>query len=516
MQHQNPSSSGDAIKERAAQYVRMSTDEQDYSPFNQEKAIAAYALAHNIMVVRKYADEGRSGLNLDSRPGFKEMLRDVQAGQTHYSIILVYDVSRWGRFQDVDEGAYYEQICKKAGVRVIFCAEDFKDDGSLASTLLKAMDRVEAAKYSLRLSTRVFAGQCNLGSRGFWQGAPAGYGLRRALFDASGSPRTILAAGERKFIQSDRVILHPGPADEVEIVRRIFRSFALDGKGEIAIAKELNDEGRVNQFGRPWSRGTISHILSNEKYMGNNIYNRTSHKLKGKCVKNPPEMWIRSANAFEAVVDPILFDAVQRKMGELTYRKSNQRMLDDLRSLLASKGRLTSKLIDDAELLPCSGSYHQRFGSLLKAYELIGYQPKIKVAAIAARLEARTKRRRILSDIFADLERSGLDVRFDWGKRAYVVNSKLTVAIYLLRRLRGKRGPPQWTIRQRRKSNTKLVIGVRTDAANDSVHDYLLLRPAGLSARLRNSDVNVEDLGATSIETIADLTRTLRDATTAA
>jgi len=342
-----------------------------------------------------------------------------------FNVILVYDVSRWGRFQDVDEGAYYEQICKKAGVRVTFCAEDFKDDGSLASTLLKAMDRVEAAKYSLRLSIRVFAGECNLGSRGFWQGAPAGYGLRRALLDANGVPRTILAAGERKFIQSDRVILRPGPDDEVAIVRRIFRTFASGEKSEIAIAKELNDEGRVNQFGRPWNRSTISHILVNEKYVGHNVYNRTSHKLKGKCVKNPQEMWIRSTNAFEAVAHSELFLAAQRRMDEITNRKSDQRMLDNLSALLAAKGRLTSKIIDAAEFLPCAGSYHRRFGSLIKAYELIGFMSPVTVAHAATKQESRARRRRILFDIFSDIRRAGLMIRFDWARKSYVVNNTL-------------------------------------------------------------------------------------------
>src|SRR5438045_2479882 len=101
----------------------MSTDEQDYSPLNQSEAIAAYALAHNLTVIRTYADEGRSGLHLDSRPGLQALLTDVQSGRADYSAILVYDVSRWGRFQDVDEGAYYEHVCKRAGVRVVYCAE---------------------------------------------------------------------------------------------------------------------------------------------------------------------------------------------------------------------------------------------------------------------------------------------------------------------------------------------------------------------------------------------------------
>jgi DNA invertase Pin-like site-specific DNA recombinase len=139
----------DETGERAAQYVRMSTDEQDYSTLNQAEAIGAYAVAHNFTVIREYVDEGRSGLSLDNRPGLKELLNDVQSGRADFSAILVYDVSRWGRFQDVDEGAYYEQVCKRAGIRVIFCSEDFQNDGSLASTLLKVLHRVDAADYTL-------------------------------------------------------------------------------------------------------------------------------------------------------------------------------------------------------------------------------------------------------------------------------------------------------------------------------------------------------------------------------
>jgi DNA invertase Pin-like site-specific DNA recombinase len=504
-------SGGDAIRQRAAQYVRMSTDEQDYSTLNQAEAIGAYAISHNFTVVREYADEGRSGLNLDNRPGLKELLSDVQSGQADFSAILVYDVSRWGRFQDVDEGAYYEQVCKRAGVRVIYCSEDFENDGSLASTLLKVLHRVDAADYSRRLSKKVFAGHCNLVRRGFWQGAPAGYGLRRVLVDASGSPRATLAAGERKYIQSDRVVLNPGPAGEVEIVKRIFKLFAFEGKGEIQIAKELNDEGHVNQYGRRWNRNTISHILSNEKYVGHNVYNRTSQKLTGKSVRNPPAMWIKSANAFEAVIDPKLFAAAQGRFNEITNRKSNQRMLDNLRSLLMSNGRLTSKLIRESESLPCAGTYQKRFGGLARAYELIGYQLENK-CAYANLQKAKTKRRYILADIFSDFRSSGLTVRFDWASRTYVVNDELTLGIYVLRCLKTNCGTPYWILRQRRRSDTKLTIGIRMNAANDTVRDYFLLRPSDTSQKWRDLSISVTRLGIPSIENIGDLTKAICDA----
>jgi DNA invertase Pin-like site-specific DNA recombinase len=91
---------------RAAQYVRMSTDYQRYSIANQAAVIAAYAQIHGLTVVRTYRDDGESGLKLKNRAGLIELLDDAQSGQADFRHILVYDVSRWGRFQDTDESAH--------------------------------------------------------------------------------------------------------------------------------------------------------------------------------------------------------------------------------------------------------------------------------------------------------------------------------------------------------------------------------------------------------------------------
>ena len=86
----------------------MSTEHQQYSTENQGDAILRYAdNAHNMQIVRTYSDEGKSGLNLSGRGGLRELLQDVESGRADYSVILVYDISRWGRFQDADESAYY-------------------------------------------------------------------------------------------------------------------------------------------------------------------------------------------------------------------------------------------------------------------------------------------------------------------------------------------------------------------------------------------------------------------------
>jgi hypothetical protein len=105
--------------------LAMSTEHQRYSPENQSEAIATYAGPRHIEIVRTYEDLGRSGLSLSGRRGLLTLLEDVADHRNDFSLLLVYDVSRWGRFQDADESAYYEYVLKKAGVLVHYCAEEF-------------------------------------------------------------------------------------------------------------------------------------------------------------------------------------------------------------------------------------------------------------------------------------------------------------------------------------------------------------------------------------------------------
>lgn len=225
-----------ALPVRAAQYVRMSTDHQKYSTENQSEALQRYAAQRGMQIVCTYADEGKSGLSLDGRDALKRLIDDVQTGNAHFETILVYDVSRWGRFQDADESAYYEYICKRADISVQYCAEQFENDGSPVSTIVKGVKRAMAGEYSRELSVKVFTGQCRLIELGYRQGGPPGYGLRRRLIDQTGVAKAELARGEHKSIQTDRVVLIPGPPNEIEIVRWIYRSFVKEGRLEREIA----------------------------------------------------------------------------------------------------------------------------------------------------------------------------------------------------------------------------------------------------------------------------------------
>jgi DNA invertase Pin-like site-specific DNA recombinase len=229
------------------------------------------------------------------------MIETVENGSADFKCILAYDVSRWGRFQDADESGYYEYICKRAGINVHYCAEQFENDGSPTSNIIKSVKRSMAGEYSRELSTKVFQGACRLIQLGFKQGGAAGFGLRRVLVDQSGNAKGTLNVGEHKNLQTDRVVLRPGPEDEQETVRWIYRAFLEEGKSEGEIADDLNSRKILTDFARAWTRGTVHQVLTNEKYIGNNVYHRTSFKLKRKHVLNPPDMWVRADHAFPHV-----------------------------------------------------------------------------------------------------------------------------------------------------------------------------------------------------------------------
>jgi DNA invertase Pin-like site-specific DNA recombinase len=392
---------------RAAQYVRMSTEHQQYSAENQCDAIREYANSRGIIIVRTYADEGKSGLRLDGREALKELIHDVENGKADFDLVLVYDVSRWGRFQDADESAYYEYICRSAGVDVEYCAEQFKNDGSPISTIVKGVKRAMAGEYSRELSAKVFKGQCRLIELGYRQGGTAGYGLRRMLVDQHGNSKGILALGEYKSIQTDRVILVPGPPEEVATVGWIYKMFVDEGKSEMEIAEALNSRGLRTDLERPWNRVVVQEILRNEKYIGNNVYNKTSFRLKKAFVQNPPEMWIRADGAFEAIVDPQLFYKAQGIIMERNRRFSNEEMLDRLKLLYERKGQLSGLLIDETDTMPSSCAYRHRFGSLIRAYRLIGYNPERDYQYLQVNRFLRDMYPQVLADVFSKIENLG-------------------------------------------------------------------------------------------------------------
>ncbi len=460
---------------RAAQYVRMSTEHQQYSTLNQEDAILEYASRRGYEIVRTYADAGKSGLNVAGREQLRKLIDDVQNGRADFSAILVYDISRWGRFQDADESAYYEYLCKRAGIEVHYCAEQFENDGGPTSTIIKSVKRAMAGEYSRELSSKVFKGQCRLIELGYRQGGMAGFGLRRMLINQVGEPKGTLNRGEKKSLQTDRVILVPGPDDELQIVRWIYEQFTHQGRRESEIAADLNAQGVATDLGRTWSRGTVHQVLTNEKYVGNNVYNRTSFKLKKKHVQNPLDMWVRADGAFQPVVTPEAYFMAQGIIQERARRLSDEDMLVRLKSLMKHHPVLSSHLIDAAEELPSSAAYRNRFGSLLQAYRLAGYEPDRDYRFVEINRDLRVLYPQLVTDVMRRLDSVGATVTQDATSDLLLINGEYSATMVLSRCRQTPAGSLRWMIQLDRQLAPDITILVRMDAANQKPADFYLL-----------------------------------------
>ena len=363
----------------AAQYLRVSTERQEYSVDCQRSGIEAYAIRHNLIICRTYIDEAKSGLAIKHRQGLSQLLQDVLGGNCPYQTILVYDVSRWGRFQDPDEAAHYEFLCKTAGVRIHYCAEHFDNDTYLPNVILKAMKRVMAGEYSRELSDKVFAGLIRLAKDGYRPGSYAGYGLRRMLLSLDGFPKGELLLGERKNITNERVTLIPGPENEIHWVREIYRMFIYEHQPLQHIANKLNLQEIPGLHGRKWTRNMVKGILSNPKYKGTLRYNITTQKLKSGHRRNPEAEWIVVPDAYQPIVEPAIFEMAQKEFLSRHYNWSDDQAVEALRSILKKNGTLTPTIIRNETDVLCPEGYRRRFGSLTRAYELAGYESPHKL-----------------------------------------------------------------------------------------------------------------------------------------
>src|SRR6266404_198844 len=497
-------------KARAAQYVRMSTDYQRYSIQNQAAAIATFAEQRDLTIVRTYVDEGRSGLRIKGRAGLIELIDDVRSGRADFGHILVYDVSRWGRFQDVDESAHYEFVCKQNGIKVAYCAEQFDNDGSLLSSIVKNIKRVMAAEYSRELSVKVHAGHCRIASLGFRVGAPVAFGFRRELIDESRQSKGWLRRGEHKSLQTDRVLLRRGSPQEAAIVRWIFDQFVIERKSDTEIARQLNRARIPNHGARPWTDHKVHNILQNENYIGNNVYNRTSRFLVQKRTKNPPNHWVRAEKIVEPIVDQSLFTRAQQIMAERYHVMSDDEMLRELRIVLKRKGKLSFHIINKAAAIPSTACYVKRFGSLRKIYALAGYRSPRNCDWIDTKEfwfgVLTTHAAKVAEALNAC---KNMEAVVDENSRSVTVNGT-KISLFTARQLRKLKPTylPQWRVYCRRRLSGLLVV-LRLDDTAKEIEDYLILPASKMTGcYIRFSPLALH--GATRVETLAGLITNIR------
>jgi DNA invertase Pin-like site-specific DNA recombinase len=498
-------------RKKAAMYVRMSTEHQKYSTENQEIQIREYADSKNIEIVKIYHDDGKSGLTIKNRLGMQKLLADVETGAATYEFILVLDTTRWGRYQNFDESGHYEYLCSRANIKVIYVTEPYLNDDSPSAGVMKVVQRMGAADYSARLSDKVFRGQCTLIQKGYRQGGMPGFGLRRMMIDEHGNEKCVLEKGQHKSFQTDRVILVPGPKEETDIIKWIYQMFVAEDWSERQIADDLNRRGIVTDLDRPWNRGTIQQILTNQKYIGNNVFNRQSFKLKEKRVKNPENEWIVNEGAFEAVVDIKYFYSAQILIRERNKRYFNEDLLQKLRDLKDREGGLSAILIDEADDMPSSGAYSYRFGGLTEAYSLIGYTPARDIRYIKINKHLRTLYPDICENVINRICQLGGSVHREVESDLLYINEEVKTSIVIARCHKTQAGSNRWKIRFDTGLNPDITIVVRMDENNRDILDYYIIPAIDIEdPQLRLADHNGLALDCYRFETLEnffDLTR---------
>jgi hypothetical protein len=360
-----------------------------------------------------------------------------------------------------------------------------------------------AGEYSRELSAKVFAGQCRLIEMGYRQGGPAGYGLRRVLVDQAQSIKSELCRGEHKALQTDRVILMPGPAEETKLVNQIYRWFIDEGISELHIAHRLNAMKVRTDLDRDWTRATVHQVLTNEKYIGNNVYNRVSFKLKKLRVVNTPDMWIRKDGAFRGIVSAEAFFTAQGIIRARARRYTDEQLIDRLRSLFRDRGTLTSLLIDETEGMPSSSVYSLRFGGLVRAYQMAGFTPDRDYRHIEVNRLLRRMHPGVVRETELEIARVGGAVTRDVATDMLYVNQEFTVSIVLARCLPLAAGNRRWKLRFDSSLMPDITVAVRLDRDNSTPLDYFLLPRIDFSqSRLSLADNNAIELDSYRFDTL--------------
>ena len=306
------------ITNKAIAYCRCSTDMQEMSIPDQKKDINAFAVKNGLEVIRYFEDKGKSGRYAEERPSFMRMIEHVKTCKD-FKYVLVYDVSRWGRFINPEEATYWEVLIRKQGKQVLYITEGFKNDGHIGDNIMKLVKNSEATEYAMKLSKTSFRGHKSWAEKGYFVGGSPKYGFDRALYDEHNEFVTVLKDGEHKATKTQHIKLVVNP-EQARIVRMIFDMKTEKKMGYRSIANELNEKGIKSPKGGKWSSSTLYYMLTDTIYTGELVYNKQKvdnlHEQDnnwGRC--KPKSKWIICENAHEAIISKEQFEKVKTTSG---------------------------------------------------------------------------------------------------------------------------------------------------------------------------------------------------------
>lgn len=468
------------MRKKAAQYVRMSSDQQPLSIDIQKAAIQDYANKQNIEIIKTYVDEARSGVTLAGRLSMQQLLRDVLDDACPFEVVLVLDVTRWGRFQDVDEAAYYEFHCRKNGVRVEYVAESFKPSLTPFDSVLKQLKRAMAGEYSRELGVKTRDGITNVVRRGFTAGCLPCLGYRRASVSADGMTVFQLAPFERKRSATDRVKWVLAPEREVRVVQEIFKDYAA-GVPVVEMLRKLNETGVVTHDGKSMTVAKINGLLKNEIVIGSFSWGGKKGRPPSRTNLVPLSEPVRNTEMVAPIVDKRTWKGAQARIQEAKRFRNNGLRDSDLIQRLSDAVRADPDLrVSDFQRrgLPSPTTYRIHFGTVGKAYEAAGRCVELAEAALSERRSRAQSRRQALMHDVSELGASaGIRMAYTKKRRSLIVNGA-ELRIHVARQLASALDPKwqiQHTMRIRHTGSWLLLMRLNEDGQTGK--DFFLMPP---------------------------------------
>ena len=294
------------VEKWVALYVRLSRDDENEGDSNsiahQIEILTKYARDHGIANYKIYKDDGYSGTSF-KRPGFQEMLADIEAGLV--GMVVVKDMSRFGR-NYLEVGLYTEIRFPEMGVRFI-AVNDGVDSEDQSSNDFTPFRNIINEWYAKDTSKKIRAVFRNKGMSGQRLSTNAPYGYTRA--------------------EDGHLLIDEETAPVVELIFQL----CVEGNGPGKIARILKERGiptpgtiEFQRTGRTrhyhpddpcrWVSDTVADILEQDSYLGRTTNFKTaklSYKSKKK-IANPPEKWVIIENTHKAIIDPETWEIVQK------------------------------------------------------------------------------------------------------------------------------------------------------------------------------------------------------------
>lgn len=283
----------------------------------------------------------------------------------------------------------------------------------------------------------------------------------------------VLLPNERKAIQSDRVVLMPGPDHEVALVRRIFEMYATTSSNVNDLVRWLNAAGHRTQRGRPFTRRTVDLLLRYEPFIGNYVWGKRLQTPQGSRPASP-EMHLRRNGVIEPIIELDVWHAVQRKLRSRSrIRKSEEQLLSELTEALRRRPDLSAQELSQFGCAP-GQTYLKAFGSMEAAYALAGRTSDILERSARARTE-RTKvmTREFQTEIADQLRSMGLEVRCDLQSHVIEIGGTVRVQVFLSWR-RSQTVEPAWFVPRRRLTQSDWRLIVRLDEAGQAIDQFLV------------------------------------------